>query len=112
MMFHILLIYLIKINTVSIFGTNDDALMALLVKNSITGQEDPRIIFIKPLLSSLMTTLQPFFPTTFIYTYILFAIVIISISLVYSILFLESKSFISKSLIVLIFLIQTTTFLK
>lgn len=104
--------YLIKIDTVSIFGTNDDALMALLVKNSITGQEDPRIIFIKPLLSSLMTTLQPFFPTTFIYTFILFAIVIISISLVYSILFLESKSFISKSLIVLIFLIQTTTFLK
>ena len=108
----IYLTYLINKETISVFGTNDDALMALLVKKEITGSIETNIVFVKPLLSWVMAMLQTYFEEVYIYSLLLILLVILSLSIVYSIIFSQTKKIINKFLILVIFYIQTFTFLK
>lgn len=104
--------YLISKKTISVFGTNDDALMALLLKNAISGNIDTKIIFIKPILSWVLGIFQAYLIDIYIYSFALIFFVILSTSLVFTIFMDESKKIIIKLLIILIFYTQTVVFLK
>jgi hypothetical protein len=46
----------------AIYGTNDDSLIASIASGQLTGQSDPHLIFIQPLISYPITWLEYMLP--------------------------------------------------
>lgn len=70
----------------AIYGTNDDSLIASIASGQLTGQSDPHLIFIQPLISYPITWLEYMLPQFSGYSFFLIFCTTLSFSAVLSLL--------------------------
>jgi hypothetical protein len=75
----------------AIYGTNDDSLLASIASGQLTGQIEPRLIFIQPIISYPITWLEVVFTTLSGYSFFLIFCTTLSYSSVSAVLIVDKK---------------------
>ena len=75
----------------AIYGTNDDSLLASIASGQLTGQIEPRLIFIQPIISYPITWLEVVFTTLSGYSFFLIFCTMLSYSSVLAVLIVDKK---------------------
>ena len=75
----------------AIYGTNDDSLLASIVAGQLTGQINPRLIFIQPIISYPIAWLEVILPTLSGYSLFLIFCTTLSFSSVVAVFKIERK---------------------
>jgi hypothetical protein len=79
-----------------VFGTTDDNILAGFVDGSYTGDRESKLIFIRPLIGSLLNFFQSVFPGLGIYSLFLLITLIISLAHFGTLIIFNSKSEFSR----------------
>ena len=75
----------------AIYGTNDDSLLASIVAGQLTGQINPRLIFIQPIISYPIAWLEVILPTLSGYSFFLIFCTTLSFSSVVAVFKIDRK---------------------
>jgi hypothetical protein len=79
-----------------VFGTTDDNILAGFVDGSYTGERESKLIFIRPLIGTILNFFQGALPNLGIYSLFLLALLIVSFSNFGTLISLQSKNPFSK----------------
>ena len=79
-----------------VFGTTDDNILAGFVDGSYTGERESKLIFIRPLIGTILNVFQGALPNLGIYSLFLLALLIVSFSNFGTLISLQSKNPFSK----------------
>jgi hypothetical protein len=79
-----------------VFGTTDDNILAGFVDGSYTGERESKLIFIRPLIGTILNVFQGALPNLGVYSLFLLALLIASFSNFGTLISLQSKNSFSK----------------
>ena len=81
-----------------VFGTTDDNILAGFVDGSYTGERESKLIFIRPLIGTILNVFQGALPNLGMYSLFLLALLIASFSNFGTLIRLRSKEYFSKKI--------------
>lgn len=88
-----------------VFGTTDDNILAGFVDGSYTGERESKLIFIRPLIGSILNVFQELLPNMGVYSIFLLALFIASFSNFGTLISVQSEDLLSKKIFNLLWLL-------
>ena len=88
-----------------VFGTTDDNILAGFVDGSYTGERESKLIFIRPLIGSILNVFQELLPNMGVYSIFLLALLIASFSNFGTLISVRSEDLLSKKIFNLLWLL-------
>lgn len=88
-----------------VFGTTDDNILAGFVDGSYTGERESKLIFIRPLIGSILNVFQELLPNMGVYSIFLLVLFIASFSNFGTLISVQSEDLLSKKIFNLLWLL-------